>query len=258
VLSIVGNAGRVWGEEQGLEMNPETNCSGNGGEGRSFLNAGHRIRVLIADDHPVARRGMHAWLEVHSHLEVVGEAVDGAEALRKARELLPDVLLTDIVMPGMTGLEVAEVLHQEMPEIRVVLLSMYANPSFVLRCRQSGAHGYVLKQADADEVIKAIESVNAGHSYFSPYVARMALEQLVPGNRQGPALGALTDREREVLTGIGEGLRDKDIARRLNMGVRTVETHRMRLTRKLNIYSIAGLTRFAIANGLVNMPDMAA
>jgi two-component system, NarL family, nitrate/nitrite response regulator NarL len=233
--------------------------SSNAGGGCLRLRAGHRIRVLIADDHPVARRGIASWLKQRANMEVVGEARDGEEALRKARELLPDVLVADICMPHRTGLEVAQALQKELPNIRVLLLSMHTDRSYVLSCVQSGARGYILKEAGADELVQAIETVNAGHSSFSPVIAEILFKQFDRGNGQGePALSNLTRREREVLIGIAEGLTSKEIANRLNMSIRTVETHRERLMNKLDIRSVAGLTRFAVARGLVKVPEPSA
>jgi two-component system nitrate/nitrite response regulator NarL len=216
-----------------------------------------RIRVLLADDHPVVRRGIAFCLERQANLEVVGEAADGQETLNKARELLPDVLLTDIDMPRMTGLAVTEALQKELPQIKVLMLSSNLSAEFMLRCAQSGANGYILKQASPEEFVQAIETVNAGQPFFSPEVARVALNQMVRGKEQGPDTSDLSNREREVLTYIAEGLCNKEIACLLNIGTRTVETHRERLMRKLDIHSIAGLTRFAVAKGLIAMPELA-
>jgi DNA-binding NarL/FixJ family response regulator len=226
-----------------------------GGRLRSRPN--QRIRLLLADDHPVVRRGIIACLQRQPNLQVVGEAADGQEALNKARELRPDVLMTDIDMPHLTGLAVAETLRKELPSIKVLMLSTYTSTEAVLRCIRAGANGYVLKQAAPDEFVRAIEMVHAGESFFSREVAHAALNQMVRGTRPGPGLAGLTAREKEVLARIAEGLCNKEIACYLNIGTRTVETHRERLMRKLDIHSIAGLTRFAIAKGVLAVPELA-
>jgi DNA-binding NarL/FixJ family response regulator len=215
----------------------------------------NRIRVLLADDHPVVRRGLGSCLARQPNLEIVGEAGDGREALRKIRELLPDIVLMDIDMPHVSGLAVAEVLHRELPRIKVLILSMYQQAEYVLRTLQSGAHGYVLKEAPLEELVQAIETVNNGQTFFSPEIARVALNHFVQGSGHGPDPGALTPRERDVLIHVAEGCSNKEIAGYLGVGVRTVETHRERIMRKLDIHSIAGLTRFAIAKGLVTLRE---
>ncbi len=212
-----------------------------------------RIKLLLVDDHPVVRRGIGACLAREEHLAIVGEAADGVEALRKARELLPDIILMDIDMPQMNGLAVTEALRKELPQIKVLILSMHSNTEYVLRILQSGARGYVLKEAAPDDLVRAIETVQSGEAFFSPDVARVALSQFVRGSGDGPAPSLLTNREREVLIQIAEGLSNKEIASRLGVGVRTVETHRERIMRKLNIHSVAGLTKFAISKGFVSL-----
>jgi DNA-binding NarL/FixJ family response regulator len=209
------------------------------------------IRVLVADDHPVVRKGLSSCLAEASNVTIVGEAFDGQDALRKARQLAPDVVLMDIDMPLLNGLTAADILRKENPSIKVLILSMHNDSDYVMRILQSGARGYVLKQAPTDDLLKAIQSIHAGETFFSPDVARLALNQFVRGPGEGPHTGQISAREREVLIAIAEGLSNKEIACRLGVGVRTVETHRERIMRKLNIHSIAGLTKFAIAKNLI-------
>jgi len=236
-----------------ISLRPHNNAAG----GRLRPRANQRIRLVLADDHPVVRRGIVLCLERSPNLRVVGEAADGREALRKVRKLVPDVLLTDIDMPHLTGLTVAETLRKELPHIKVLLLSTRTDTEFVLRCVQAGAHGYILKQASPEEFVQAIETVHSGAAFFSPDVTRLVLNRLIRGNGQRLDKADLTNREREVLTHVAHGLSNKEIACRLNIGTRTVETHRERLMRKLEIYSVAGLTRFALAKGLITLPEVA-
>lgn len=213
------------------------------------------IKLLIVDDHPIVRRGLRMCLGQHPHVQILGEAGDGREALQLAHQLKPEVILMDIDMPQMNGLAVTDLLRREMPEVKVLILSMYSNTDYVMRIIQCGARGFVLKESAPEEVLQAIQAVHAGASHFSPEVARVALNQVVKGNNNEAAapLTRLTNREREVLHYIAEGFSNKEIACQLDIGVRTVETHRERIMRKLDIHSIAGLTRFAIQQGLVSL-----
>lgn len=218
----------------------------------------NRIKLLVVDDHPVVRKGISLCLAKRDNLEIVGEAADGREAVRKARELHPDIMLMDINMPQMSGLAVTELLRKELPGIKVLILSMHGNTEYVLRILQSGARGYVLKDAPPDELSRAIDIVNAGETYFSADIARVALNQFVRGNGDVTGTPNLTNREREVLMHIADGMSNKEIACQLGVGVRTVETHRERIMRKLDIHNVAGLTKFAIARGLVSLNSVMA
>jgi two-component system nitrate/nitrite response regulator NarL len=215
-----------------------------------------KIKVLLVDDHPVVRKGLHSCLAHRDNLKIVGEACNGTEALQKVKELDPDVVLMDINMPGMDGLEVTEALRKDSPRTRVLVLSVHDTRDYVMRIVKAGARGYVLKDTPPEELVRAIETVNAGEAYFSPAVARIALNQYVAESDSSSPLTRLSEREREVLVEIAEGKSNKEIASHLNIGVRTVETHRERIMRKLDIHSVAGLTKFAIANGMVSLdPD---
>ena len=211
------------------------------------------IKVLVADDHPVVRKGLQTCLAQQKNFKVVGEAVDGGEALRMARELSPDVVLMDISMPGMNGLAVTEVLRREAPAMKVLILSVHSNKEYIFRIIQAGAHGYVSKEAPPAELLRAIESVYEGEPHFSEDIRRDALNQFVIGGGKKPRFAQLTGRELEVLSLIADGQSNKEIADRLNIGVRTIETHRERIMRRLDIHSVAGLTRYAVATGLISL-----
>ena len=211
----------------------------------------HKIKVLVVDDHPVVRKGLQSCLERQPRVKVVGEASDGEEALGKTRELEPDVVLMDISMPKMNGLAVTELMRKETPKVKVLVLSMHNNREYIFRIIQAGAHGYVSKEAKPEELLRAIETVYEGETFFSPEIARAALNQLVSSGGKPPPFDQLTSREREVLVLIAEGKSNKEIAHKLGIGVRTIETHRERIMRRLDIHSVAGLTKFAVANGMI-------
>lgn len=213
------------------------------------------IRVLVADDHPVVRKGLQSCLSKHSRLKVVGEAADGEEAIHRALELMPDVVLMDISMPKMNGLSATEAIRQQAPRLKVLVLSVHNNREYIFRIIKAGAHGYVSKEASPDELLHAIESVYAGETFFSPEVAKAALHQMVQNGGRTEPFSQLTSREREVLILIAEGQSNKEIANGLGIGVRTIETHRERIMRRLSIHSVAGLTKFAIANGLIPLEE---
>lgn len=212
-----------------------------------------KIKILLVDDHPVVRKGLHSCLANRDNLKIVGEAADGAESIQKAKELEPDIVLMDINMPGMDGLAVTETLRKEAPQIKVLVLSMHSTRDYVLRIIKAGARGYVLKDAPTEELLRAIEAVNAGDAFFSPSVARIALNQYVAESDDRDPISKLSDREREVLVQIANGKSNKEIASLLGIGVRTIETHRERIMRKLDIHSVAGLTKFAISHGLISL-----
>ncbi len=212
-----------------------------------------RIKVLLVDDHPVVRRGIAACLSRHELIELVGEAADGREALEKARALKPDVVITDVEMPVMNGADLAMALAKELPGTRVLVLSVYHAPGHVLRMVQAGATGYMFKESPPEELIRGIVQVARGEPFFSENVAQIALNQVVRGQING--VQSLTGREREVLIRIAEGLSNKEIAGALSLGVRTIETHRERAMRKLDIHSVAGLTKYALSQGWVTLND---
>ncbi len=188
---------------------------------------------------------------MHSQLEIVGEAADGEEAVRQALRLSPDVVLMDISMPKLGGLEATRRLRQQVPKVRVLVLSVHSSRDWILRAIRAGAHGFISKEASLEELLRAIKLVQVGQPLFSPEIAQAALQYMVQNRGKNGTFEQLTPREREVVALISEGKGSKEIATQLGLSVRTIETHRERIMSRLDIHSVAGLTRFAVACGLV-------
>ncbi len=214
-----------------------------------------QIRILLADDHNVMRRGLRLLLERQPNFKVVGEAADGREAVEVALTARPDVVVLDIAMPILSGIEAARQISSALPGVAVIILSMHSDEGYVLRALKAGAKGYLLKDSAEDDVIAAIEAVSAGKAFFSPEISKILVEDYVREMKKRGSEDSyelLTSREREVLQLLAEGKSNKDIAALLNLSPYTVETHRRNLQDKLNLHSVAELTLYAVRKGLIS------
>jgi len=213
------------------------------------------IRVLLADDHTIVRQGLRSILEREPDLEVVGEAGDGREAVRMAASLAPDVVVMDITMPHMNGIEAASRIIKSNQGTRVVALTMHTAEEYVYSLLKAGARGYVLKDSSPSDLIEAIRAVARGGTYLHPDVSMTVVNEYLkrpdPRARSGQPSVALSHREREVLQLIAEGRTNKEIAGQLGLSVKTIEAHRTRIMEKLKIHNTAGLTRYAISRGII-------
>ena len=212
-----------------------------------------RIRVLIADDHALVREGLRYVLDADPGIEVVAEAPNGRLAVELAQQYAPDVVVLDITMPEETGLQAAARLRDVLPSARVLLLSMHDQVEYVREGMRIGTHGYLLKDSAGEELRAAIHAVHAGGTFFSPAVVRrLTAASAAPVSTPLSPLDQLTPRERDVLAGVARGLTNQAIAAELGISRRTVEAHRESLMRKLEIHSVAGLTRLALETGLIS------
>jgi two-component system, NarL family, response regulator NreC len=209
-----------------------------------------RIRILVADDHAVVRQGFKMILDAQADMEIVGEAANGREAVELAEHLRPDVVVMDVSMPELNGIEATRRLGESTPHTRVLALSMHKDSVYVREILRAGARGYLLKDSVADDLVSAVRAVASGEGYISQQVSNAVLDDY-RRNVTNP-IDLLTSREREVLQMLAEGKTNKEIAAVLNLSVYTVDAHRGRIMEKLNLHSINELVRFAVRNGLVD------
>ncbi len=209
------------------------------------MNLPSPIRVALVDDHSLVRDGIRALLSVMTQLEVVGEAENGADAIEMVGRCQPDLLLVDISLRDINGLELTRVLRGQYPALKVLVLSMYDNYEYVSESVRSGASGYVLKNAPSREIIAAIEAIASGGTFYSAEIAQRLIADKTTDNE-------LTPRESQVLSKMAQGLNNKEMARELDISVRTVETHRLSIRRKLNIDKPAALVKYAMDHGLIS------
>lgn len=210
------------------------------------------ITVFIADDHPVMREGLTHLLHAHADIRVVGVAANGRNAVWQVAQLHPDVLIADIAMPEMNGIEATRQIRERWPETRVVILSMHSTPDYIFDALEAGARAYLLKENAAGEIVNAVRAVHAGERYLCKKIADVLAEQVA--RRSGPnPLGRLSQREREILQLLAEGRSSAEIAGRLSLSSKTVDTYRSRLMHKLQIHDVAGLVKFAIQHGLTTL-----
>lgn len=212
------------------------------------------IQVLLADDHGVVRKGLRFVLEQEPDITVVGEAVDGREAVRLAKELQPTVIVMDIAMPQLNGIDATSQAMKASPNSNVLILSMHNDESYILRSLEAGARGYILKDNAEDHLVQAIRVVAQGKPFFSPVIAQTLLEDYMRNLQQKgqqDSYSLLTDREKEVLQLLAEGRSNKDVAQLLDLSVYTVETHRTRIMQKLNLHNTAELVLYAVRKKII-------
>ena len=214
-----------------------------------------KLRILLADDHIVMRTGLRALLERQPNLEIVGESENGRETVALAASLRPDVVVMDVGMPVLNGIEATQTIVTQCPTTAVVILSMHADESYVMRALKAGARGYLLKDSAAADLIGAIQAISQGKSFFSPKVSRILAEDYVRVLKQNGAVDTydlLTSREREILQLLAEGKTNKEVATALNISPYTVETHRSHILQKLNLHNSAELVLYAVRKGIIS------
>jgi two-component system response regulator NreC len=214
-----------------------------------------KIRILIADDHGIVRKGLRLQLEQNTDFEVVGEATEGREAVRMAEELLPDVVIMDIAMPTLNGIQATTQLVKKNPQIGVIILSMYSDETYLMRTLAAGAKGYLLKDSADVDLHRAVEVVAQGKPFFSPAIAGTLLEDYMRQLQQRglqDSYDLLTEREKEILQLLAEGKSNKDVAGILNLSTNTVETHRTRIMQKLDLHSTADIVLYAVRKGIIS------
>lgn len=216
-----------------------------------------KIRILLADDHAILRAGLVRLLSEEPDIEVVGEADNGREAVQKVQELHPDIVLMDIGMPVMNGMEATKQIKKRDNDVKILVLTMHDNEEYLFRVLQAGASGYVLKKAADSDLVNAIHVVNRGDCFLYPSAAKMVvedyLEKLKHGQEPTSSFDTLTDREREILTLVAEGYTNREIAEALFISVKTVETHKANIMEKLNLHKRAELVRYAIKKGMLQV-----
>lgn len=215
------------------------------------------IRVLLADDHKIVRDGLHKLLDQDARIDVVGEADTGRNTVELARKLVPDVVVMDITMPDLNGVEATSRIKKEVPSTKVLCLSMHSDKRFVMAVMQAGASGFLLKDCPFEELLRAIHAVAKNEVYLSTQIARYVVDESIaraPGEKSS-ARGVLTPREREIVQLIAEGKNAKTIAFDLGISVKTVEAHRRQIMRKLRIHSIAEITKYAISEGITSLDN---
>lgn len=218
------------------------------------MSPGTGIRILLAEDHTLVRAGIRSLLDRIGGMQVVAEASDGQEAVRLARKHKPQLVVMDIAMAGLNGLEATRRIRSETPDARILILSMHANEQYVHQALQAGASGYLLKDAATEELELAINAALKGQTYLSPRISRRLVDDYLKQGEGNPA-DQLTPRQREILQLIAEGQSTRAIAERLHVSVKTVETHRAQLMDRLDIHDVPGLVRFAIRTGVISAEE---